>query len=309
MLLTMGSVRTDLAAEARELAGQSVPGVESIVSNEDKDITVTRVKVLNDTGAAAMGKPPGLYINIDANALKNRDPEFVERVSRCMAREMEGMLPNLDRNSTVLVVGLGNWNITPDALGPRVVAKMMVTRHLIQLIPDQIDQRVRSVCAMAPGVLGITGIETGEIILGVVEKIKPSAMIAIDALASRSTARLGTTIQISDSGICPGSGVGNNRMQLNSSTIGVPVISIGVPLVVYAGTIARDVIELIDGTSAGDKAEKMIQQVVSEHLGDLIVTPKEIDAIVEDVARMLSLGLNLVLHRGVTVDEIDRFMM
>jgi spore protease len=305
----MGSVRTDLAAEARELAGQTVPGVESIVDTGDKDITVTRVRVLDDTGAAAMGKPPGLYINIDASALKNRDPEFVERVSRRMAKEMQDMIPNLDVNSTVLVVGLGNWNITPDALGPRVVAKMMVTRHLIQLIPDQIDKRVRSVCAMAPGVLGITGIETGEIILGVVEKIKPAAMIAIDALASRSTSRLGTTIQISDSGICPGSGVGNNRMQLNFQTIGVPVISIGVPLVVYAGTIARDVIELIDGTSAGDKAEKMIQQVVSEHLGDLIVTPKEIDAIVEDVARLLSLGLNLMIHKGVTVDEIDRFMI
>jgi spore protease len=305
----MRSVRTDLAAEARELAGQSIPGVESDVNTDDKDITVTRVRVLNDTGASAMGKPPGLYINIDATALKNRDPEFIERVSRRMAQEMESLLPDMGRNATVLVVGLGNWNITPDALGPRVVAKMMVTRHLIQLIPDQVDERVRSVCAMAPGVLGITGIETGEIILGVVEKIKPAAMIAIDALASRSTARLGTTIQITDSGICPGSGVGNNRMQLNCQTLGVPVISIGVPLVVYAGTIARDVIELLDGTLAGDKAEHMIQQVVSEHLGDLIVTPKEIDAIVDDVARMLSLGLNLMIHKGVTVDEIDRFMM
>lgn len=303
------SVRTDLAAEARELAGMSIPGVESIVNTEDQEITVTRVRVLDEQGAQAMGKPPGLYINIDAAALKNRDPEFLERVSRRMAGEMEELLPELGKNGTVMVVGLGNWNITPDALGPRVVSKMMVTRHLIQLIPDQVDERVRSVCAMAPGVLGITGIETGEIILGVVEKIKPAAMIAIDALASRSTARLGTTIQITDSGICPGSGVGNNRMQLNCQTLGVPVISIGVPLVVYASTIARDVIELLEGADAGDKAEMMIQQVVSEHLGDLIVTPKEIDALVDDVARMLSLGLNLMIHKGVTVDEIDRFMM
>lgn len=303
------SVRTDLAAEARELAGQTIPGVESFVDTQDKDITVTTVRVLNDVGAQAMGKPVGLYVNIDAAELKNRDPEFVERVSRRMATEMQQLLPDFGRNGTVLVVGLGNWNITPDALGPRVVEKMMVTRHLIQLIPDQVDERVRSVCAMAPGVLGITGIETGEIILGVVEKIKPNAMIAIDALASRNTARLGTTIQITDSGICPGSGVGNNRMQLNTQTLGVPVISIGVPLVVYAGTIARDVIELLDGANAGDKAEKMIQQVVSEHLGDLIVTPKEIDAIVDDVARLLALGLNLLIHKGVSVDEIDRFMM
>lgn len=305
----MRSVRTDLAAEARELAGSAVPGVESVVNNDEQDITVTRVRVLDDRGAAAMGKPPGLYINIDASALKNRDPEFMERVSRRMAREMETMLPDYGRNSTVMIVGLGNWNITPDALGPRVVSKMMVTRHLIELIPDQVDERVRSVCAMAPGVLGITGIETGEIIMGVMNKIKPAAMIAIDALASRSTARLGTTIQITDAGISPGSGIGNHRMELNSRTLGVPVLSIGVPLVVYAGTIARDVIELLDGTMAGGKAENMIHQVVSEHLGDLIVTPKEIDSLVDDVSRMLSLGLNLLIHKGVTVDEVDRFMM
>ncbi len=303
------SVRTDLAAEARELAGQSIAGVESTVDNRDQDITVTTVRVLNDIGAQAMGKPVGLYINIDAAELKNRDPEFVERVSRRMGDELKKMLPGFGKEGTVLVVGLGNWNITPDALGPRVVEKLMVTRHLIQLIPDQVDERVRSVCAMAPGVLGITGIETGEIILGVVEKIKPTAMVAIDALASRSTARLGTTIQITDSGICPGSGVGNHRMQLNTQTLGVPVISIGVPLVVYAGTIARDVIELLDGTTAGDQAEGMIRKVVSEHLGDLIVTPKEIDAIVDDVARLVALGINLSIHDGVTVDEIDRFMM
>ena len=303
------SVRTDLAAEARELAGQTIPGVESTVDDSEKDITVTTVRVLSDAGAQVMGKPMGLYINIDAAELKNRDPEYVERVSRRMAQELKKMLPDIGRDGTVLVVGLGNWNITPDALGPRVVQKLMVTRHLIQLIPDQVDERVRSVCAMAPGVLGITGIETGEIILGVVEKIKPNAMVAIDALASRSTARLGTTIQITDSGICPGSGVGNNRMQLNAQTLGLPVISIGVPLVVYAGTIARDVIELLDGVTAGDQAEVMIRKVVSEHLGDLIVTPKEIDAIVDDVARLVALGINLSVHNGVTVDEIDRFMM
>lgn len=304
----MYSVRTDLAAEARELAGSSIPGIESTISNEDEDIVVTRIRVLDEQGSRAMGKPPGLYINIEAANLKDRDPELAERVSRRMAREMEGLLPQLDKRATVLIVGLGNWNITPDALGPRVVSKMMVTRHLIEMIPDQVDERVRSVCAMAPGVLGITGIETGEIILGVVEKIKPAALVAIDALASRSTARLGTTIQISDNGICPGSGVGNSRMELTRETLGVPVISIGVPLVVYAGTIARDVIELMDGQLAGERADKMIQQIVSEHLGDLIVTPKEIDALVDDVARTISLGLNLVIHKGVTVDEIDRFM-
>ena len=304
----MRSVRTDLAAEARELAGDNIPGIECSVDSDEADIVVTRIRVLDEAGSQAMGKPPGLYINIEAKNLKNRDPELAERMSRRLAKELESMLPELHTKNTVMVVGLGNWNITPDALGPRVISQMMVTRHLFELIPEQVDERVRSVCAIAPGVLGITGIETGEIILGVVEKIKPAAMIAIDALASRSTARLGTTIQISDAGICPGSGVGNSRMELNSRTLGVPVISIGVPLVVYAGTIARDVIELMDGVQVGERAEEMIQRVVSEHLGDLIVTPKEIDAIVNDVSRTLSLGLNLAIHKGVSIDEIDRFM-
>ncbi len=305
----MRSVRTDLAAEASQLQGASIPGVESIIHNEDRQIAVTTVRVLNDDGARAIGKPPGVYVNIDAADLRNRDPELSERVSRRMAQEMEPMLPSLKGRDTVLIIGLGNWNITPDALGPRVVSKMMVTRHLLELIPDKVDERVRSVCALSPGVLGITGIETGEIILGVVDKVKPVAVVAIDALASRSTSRLGTTIQISDAGINPGSGVGNHRMELNSRTLGVPVISIGVPLVVYAGTIARDIIELIDGPQAGDRAERMIQQVVTESLGELIVTPKEIDALVNDVARTISIGLNLLLHKGVTIDEIDRFLM
>ena len=305
----MRSVRTDLAAEATQLYEGGVSGVETLENRDDRQITVTTVRVTTDEGARAIGKPKGYYINIDALELKNRDPELSERVSRRMAREMEGMLPAVKGKDTVLVIGLGNWNITPDALGPRVVSKMMVTRHLIELIPDKVDERVRSVCALSPGVLGITGIETGEIILGVVDKIKPVAIIAIDALASRSTARLGTTIQVSDAGISPGSGVGNHRMELNRQTLGVPVISIGVPLVVYAGTIARDVIELMDGPQAGDRAERLIQQVVNENLGELIVTPKDIDALVDDVARTISIGLNLLIHKGVTVDEIDRFLM
>ena len=292
----------------REYVG-SIPGVQSDVNKQDVDITVTTVRVLDEQGANAMGKPVGLYINIECDKLRDRDPELSERVSKRLAKELAPLLAAAKDSGTIMIVGLGNWNITPDALGPRVVSEMMVTRHLLELIPDQVDERVRSVCALAPGVLGITGMETGEIIMGVVEKIKPTALIAIDALASRSTARLGTTIQVTDAGISPGSGVGNHRMTLNRQTLGVPVISIGVPLVVYAGTIARDVIELMDGQNAGDRAENMIRQVVSEHLGDLIVTPKEIDALVDDVARTVSLGLNLSIHQGVTVDEIDRFMM
>jgi len=161
-----------------------------------------------------MGKPKGNYITLEAPGIKDRDPVFEESISEEMAQELKKILP-LHKDSKVLVVGLGNWNITPDALGPKVVDRVMVTRHILELIPDQVDERVRSVCAIAPGVLGITGIETGEIIKGIVEKVKPDVVVAIDALASRRADRIGTTIQIADTGINPGSGIGNKRMELN----------------------------------------------------------------------------------------------
>ncbi|MDD4797432.1 MAG: GPR endopeptidase, partial [Eubacteriales bacterium] len=212
------------------------------------------------------------------------------------------------RDVTILVIGLGNWDITPDSLGPRAVGQIMVTRHLMQMIPDQIDERVRALCALSPGVLGITGIETAEIIRGVVERVKPDILIAIDALAARSISRLGTTVQLSDAGIHPGSGVGNHRMALNRETLGVPVLSIGVPLVVYAGTIARDVIENLGGMRDTQRIDDAIEQVLHGTDTEMMVTPKDVDQLVEDTARMVATGINLMVHRGVTIDEIARFM-
>jgi len=321
------NIRTDLALEARELYQeenrQSIPGVE--VSNEHKEgILITRVKITNSEGEAKMGKPIGNYITLEAPGIKDRDPEFEENVSQEMASELKKII-SLDKDSKVLVVGLGNWNITPDALGPKVVERVMVTRHLLELIPEQVDERVNSVCAMAPGVLGITGIETGEIIKGIVERIKPDLIIAIDALAARRADRIGTTIQIADTGINPGSGIGNKRMGLNEETLGIKTIAIGVPTVVYAHTIGRDALQMLvdefaNQATPGSQFYKMIQQmneqqmdalvqqVLTQGLGDLVVTPKEVDILIDHAASIISDGLNLALHDDISLEESRRFL-
>ncbi|MGI5878194.1 MAG: GPR endopeptidase [Christensenellales bacterium] len=314
----MSDIRTDLALEAREIledrSASQIPGVEADINRDDRDITITRVRVTSNAGETALGKPRGIYVTLEAPNLRDRDPVLEERVSYCLARELKPLLPPIDRNFSALVVGLGNWNITPDALGPRVVSKMMVTRHLLKVIPDQVDERVRPVCALAPGVLGITGIETAEIIQGVVEKVGPTVVFIVDALASRRTDRISTTIQISDTGLNPGSGIGNKRSTLDRNSLGVPVIALGVPMVVYATTIVRDALEILSREAPGsgmpreETLQRMIDQVVAKKLGDLVVTPKEIDTIVDDVARILSMGLNLLIHDGVTIDEINRFL-
>lgn len=321
------SIRTDLALETRELyrekTKQEIPGVE--VDNEHKDgILITRVRITNHEGETRMGKPMGNYITLEAPRIKDRDPEFEESISQEMAVELKKILP-LDENSKVLVVGLGNWNITPDALGPKVIERIMVTRHLLELIPDQVDERVRSVCAVAPGVLGITGIETGEIIRGIVDKVKPDVVIAIDALASRKADRIGTTIQITDTGINPGSGIGNKRMGLNEETLGTKTVAIGVPTVVYAHTIGRDSLQMLinefaNQATPGTEFYKMlqqlddqqmdvlVQQVLTQGLGDLVVTPKEVDTLIDDVANIIADGLNLAIHDDISLEEARRFL-
>lgn len=320
------SIRTDLAMESRELYGENnsdMSGIES--ENQEKDgIEITRVRITSPEGETKMAKPMGNYITIEARGIKDRDPEFYESVSQTLSRELKEIVA-LNKNSTILVVGLGNWNITPDSLGPKVVDRVMVTRHILELIPDQVDERVRAVCAMAPGVLGVTGIETGEVIRGIIEKIKPDVVIAIDALASRKTQRIGTTIQIADTGINPGSGIGNKRMGLNEETLGVKTIAIGVPMVVYAHTIGRDSLGIIinefknqadPGTEFykilddmdEDQLDIMVRQVLSENMGQLVVTPKEVDMLIDDVSRIVADGLNLALHEDLSLEESRRFL-
>lgn len=323
----MRNIRTDLAIEARELYGKGdnrdIPGV-TVDVQKDEDITITRVKVEEDVGARIMGKAKGNYITLEVPRLRENDKDLQEDVTRALAKEIESIIKINDR-SVILVVGLGNWNITPDALGPRVVKHLLVTRHIKEYLPDQIDESVRSVCAVAPGVLGITGIETGEIIRGIVDRVKPDMVIAIDALASRKLERVSTTIQIADTGINPGSGVGNNRKQLSKETLGIPVIAIGVPTVVDAATMANDTIDMVldsmmEGSDRGsdfykmlkdmnrDDKYKLIQEVLYPFYGHLMVTPKEVDRLVEDISVIIADGLNVAIHPGVDTKDLGRYI-
>ncbi|HYE81196.1 MAG TPA: GPR endopeptidase [Clostridia bacterium] len=324
----MAGIRTDLAIEAREFYNKQenkgdIPGVEVNVDKQE-DVTVTRVKVIEDVGARLIGKPKGNYITIEVPKLRDNDKDLHDEVVKILAKEIASIV-YLNDQSVILVVGLGNWNVTPDALGPRVVEHLMVTRHIKEYIPDQIDEGVRSVCAVAPGVLGITGIETSEIIKGIVDRVKPDIVIAIDALASRKMERISTTIQLADTGINPGSGVGNNRKELSRDSMGVPVVALGVPTVVDAATMASDTIDMVvdslikespqDGEFYNmlkdmDKTEKykLINEVIYPFVGNLMVTPKEIDRLIDDIAIVIANGLNLALHPSISEDDIDRYI-
>lgn len=322
------SIRTDMAMEAREMAqGKSqreVPGVVAETVEPDEDITITRVKITSQLGEKNIGKPIGNYITLDVPGIGDHDMEYEERVKQHLANEIRRLV-NLNDDSVVLVIGLGNWNVTPDAVGPKVVDKVLVTRHIFEYVPDQVDDRMRQICAVAPGVLGITGIETGEIVKGIVDRIKPDLVIAIDALASRKTSRIGSSIQVADTGINPGSGVGSKRMGLTQETLGVPALAIGVPTVVYAHTIGRDALEmLVNEFSEQAKSDSQFSQVLNsldeqhlddlvgevltEGLGDLLVTPKEVDMLIDNAADIIADGINLAVHNGLSLEDVGRYL-
>lgn len=313
---TWGEIRTDLAVEAHQLLadqkGASLSGVET--QSEEKGIAkITRVIIQTPEAGQALGKQPGYYVTIESQALRGRDKDELEEVAKVIAGELRGYFRgfNFNDEATALVVGLGNWNATPDALGPKVIEKILVTRHLFQTSPPEKRGGLRPVCAVSPGVLGITGIETKEIIAAIVQRIKPSFVLVIDALASRNTDRMGSTIQIANTGINPGSGVGNRRLGLTAQTLGVPVIAVGVPTVVEAKTIIRDALEQINrlgGSSRQDLRKEVVDRVLSPYFQDLIVTPKEIDVLVQDLSRALAGAINLALHPGVTADEVFRYL-
>ncbi|SHM05264.1 spore protease [Caldanaerovirga acetigignens] len=304
---------------------EEIPGVV-VETEKSRDITISRVRIENEEGEKALGKPKGYYVTLEVPRLREKDPELTEEVSKKLAEELKVMI-NLPVDSIVLVIGLGNWNVTPDSLGPKVVEKLLVTKHLLEFMPEKFNTKkgIRPVCALAPGVLGITGIETGEIIKGVVERIKPDFVIVIDALAARSIERISTTIQISNSGIQPGSGVGNRRMGISRESIGVPVVAIGVPTVVDAATVASDALDMmiseferqakpgsefykmLKTLNIGEKYQ-LIREVLYPFVGELVVTPKEIDSLIENTSRTLSGGLNLALHPGISYEEVSTFL-
>lgn len=322
------SVRTDLALEAQDLAsagGSAIPGVHTSVQ-EEEGIRISLTDIASIEGAQALGKLPGHYITIEAQELRKKDSDFQDRVATVFARQFESFLSKLGLSpqARVLIIGLGNWNVTPDALGPMVVENVMVTRHYFELIPDQVSPGYRAVSAVAPGVLGTTGIETGEIVQGIVEKSKPDLVIAIDALASRSLERVNTTIQIADTGIHPGSGIGNKRKGLTIDTLGVPVIAVGVPTVVYASTIVNNAFDLMHSHFARQTSNTgqilglidtmqeqerlaLVKEVLSPLGHDLLVTPKEIDQFIEDIANIIASGLNAALHEAVDSDNVAAY--
>jgi spore protease len=308
-------IRTDLAMEATEATGKSeIPGIAVHKEDNGDGVSLTRVKVIDAQGSKAIGKSIGTYITVEVPALANSDRTTEEKASKVIAKEIRALAGDQAIRNGVLVIGLGNRMVTADSLGPAVCDMLFVTRHIRQYAPEEIDDRVNTVCAVAPGVLGVTGIETGEIIEGVVENIKPSLIIAVDSLASRNVSRIRTTVQISDSGISPGSGIGNKRKALNMETMGVPVIAIGVPLVVYASTIAEDLITAAyekNGNSNGisdPDIKKMIEDISNTNGAEMVVTPKEIDFIVHASARVISNAINLALHENMTLTEIQKYM-
>lgn len=323
----MFNVRTDLALETREIYksefGKEVDGL-LVEEKEINDIKITTVDIINEQGEKIMGKPQGRYITLEMPEYTHYDGEIKDNVAHLLGETLSNII-NIKEDKLALVVGLGNWNVTPDALGPDVVEKIMVTRHLKKIMPDKIDDSVRPVCAIAPGVLGITGIETGEIIKSLVDKIKPHIVICVDALGSRRLKRVARTIQISNTGISPGAGVGNNRMEINEQNLGIPVIAIGVPTVVDAATIANDAMDLVldeminQSTKGGDfyealksidKDEKnlLIKDLLTPYVGDLMVTPKEVDDIIDSVSKIISDGINLALQPSLDMEDINKFL-
>ncbi|SHE65385.1 GPR endopeptidase Aspartic peptidase. MEROPS family A25 [Seinonella peptonophila] len=245
------SYRTDLAREAHDLALKNrqdgrIPGVRQ-EETEDEGMQTSWIWIESDQAAQEIGKAPGVYFTLEVPSLRSQDSTLLQRVTKHFAEQFARFLYEVKvaKNASALLVGLGNWNVTADALGPLVIKHALVTRHLFELAPDSVSKGYRSVSAVSPGVLGITGIETSEIVQGVVKESKPDFVIVFDSLASRSLSRVNTTIQVADTGIHPGSGVGNKRKSLTKETLGVPVIAIGIPTVVDAATIALDTIDFV----------------------------------------------------------------
>ena len=296
--------RTDLAVEARELWTQSageksaLAGVQA-EERKQEGYPVTVVKVLNEEGAQALGKPVGTYVTLELSGLKRREEDAFPRAARALARELQSLLP-IQEGEQALVVGLGNRAITPDNIGPLAVNHTLVTRHLVEQAPEHFGA-FRPVAALAAGVLATTGVESGELVRAVVDRIHPACVIAIDALASRSLQRVCSTIQLADTGITPGSGVGNHRAALDRKSLGVPVIALGVPTVVDVATLCADVLE---EAGRGD-----LEPVALRGAGNgLMVTPRDIDQSVADLAKVIGFGVSLALQGGLSVADVEMLL-
>lgn len=310
------SIRTDLALEAKESFEEDNVEIRGVrietQEDEKKEIQTTTVVIETENGAKAMGKPVGTYITMEAPNMSVPDEDYHSEISKELAAHLKRLMG--EEEQSVLIVGLGNRDVTPDALGPYVVNNVNITRHVIREYGkvSMDEERVNQVSGLVPGVMAQTGMETLEIIAGVVQETHPELVIVVDALAARSTKRLNRTIQITDTGINPGSGVGNHRNGINEQVLGIPVIAIGVPTVVDAATIVNDtmesLVETMDssqqiknlggalGTLSKVEKHQMIRELISPHLNTMFVTPKDIDATVKRISYTISEGLNMALQ-------------
>lgn len=313
-MLEKYNIRTDLALEQKErfeADNVEIPGVRLEEHfDEEREIRITKVRIETENGAKTMGKPVGTYITLEAPNMTIPDEEYHSEVALELKCFLKGLLKEQKEEYSVLVVGLGNRQVTPDALGPYVVDNLKITRHVVREYGKYAmgKEKVHLVSAIVPGVMGQTGMETVEIIKGVAKETHPDFVIAVDALAARSSKRLNRTIQIADTGINPGSGVGNHRNAINEETVGVPVIAIGVPTVVDAATIVNDAMEnlihalessetlkgvgvVMQGYNAAEKYE-LVKELISPHLNGMFVTPKDIDDTVKRISFTISEALN-----------------
>ena len=294
----MSEKRTDLALEARESFPRNHVEVQGVVLEKkscvDGQAEITMVKIRDDAGSRAMKKPKGTYITIESSLFLDNEADR-EPLLLCICEQLEKMIQDM-RQKCVLIVGLGNREVTPDSVGPKMTDHLFITRHLRQELGEEFMEQNDYGCvsAIAPGVMAQTGMETSEILESVIRKTKPDLVIVVDALASRSVKRLCTTVQITDTGIAPGAGVGNRRRELTRETLGVPVVAIGVPTVVDAETIIGDHLESVlekQGYSENE-IEQFLKEVLTEETGSIMVTPKNIDESVARISRDLARVLN-----------------
>ncbi|MCL1851437.1 MAG: GPR endopeptidase [Peptococcaceae bacterium] len=319
--LQRSNIHLDLAVEAHALLrGDADVEVDGVAMNQEdfSDGTITVITIKDAMAEKTMGRPIGTYITFELPELRDADLLREYQVTTTeLAKKLKKVI-DPKKDNTFLVVGLGNWHATPDALGPRVVEKTLVTRHLFKFIPEEVDGKMCNVAAITPGVLGLTGIETADMLRGLVEHVKPDCLIAIDALAAGSLSRIGTTIQIADTGINPGSGIGNHRRGLNEETLGCKVVAIGVPTVVNAAVIAHQTLEAILKEFESEPAlaaiyspdhEESLMGIVDNVLhpfrGSLMVTPKEVDELIEKSALIIAGALNICLHPDINKDNYE----
>jgi spore protease len=310
----MFEIRTDLAVEERERIQKKNKNIRGVSVDEEyfeaEDIRIITVQIKSENGAKEMGKPKGTYITLEAADMGAEDEDYHRQISEKLAGIIKRLMPQ-KKDLSVLVAGLGNRMVTPDALGPQVADNLCITRHIIREFGKSAyqNEEVQRISAIVPGVMAQTGMESREIIAGVISEVNPDCLIVIDALAARSARRLGRTIQITDTGINPGSGVGNHRHSITKETIGIPVIAIGIPTVVEAATIVQDSMSaLIDELSENEaikplkhswdklneaEHKDLIRELLSPQLNNMFVTPKDIDAAIKQMSYTVSEGINI----------------